>query len=256
MDLIWIYNSNNSCRENNLFCGNIFVRESLYFVMFLFYLYSFLGYTVKTSSCLKTSLNFIQSQLMSSEFMRTWYWIWPLHVIPYHLYISILAYVSWADVTHTLTLEVFVSQVMSLLEFQRYVCMYWQALISVWSLNSFIFMTNRQNKKKNGDRWRSFTVPPFQLALSLSLSLSLVSLCSLLIHLFLSALIRMMSSLHNHRDCRNDAPLTVEHGIDFTRLKAKHNWSNTHSQPLQVLRVIHTEHELTINWWINKYNLF
>lgn len=131
---------------------------------------------------------------MSSEFMRTWYWIWPHHVIPYHLYISILAYVSRDDVTHTLSLEVFVSHVMSLLELRWYLCMYWQALISVWSLNSFIFMTNRQNKK-NGDRWRS--------ALSqylLSSSLSLVSLCSLLVYLFLSALIRIMSSLHNHKD--------------------------------------------------------
>lgn len=226
MDLIWIYNSNNSCREKILFLWKHFCKRIHIFwhvpILFIF----IFRLHCQNKFLLTRSLNFIQSKLMSSEVMRTWYWIWPLHVIPYHLYISILAYVSRADVTHTLSLEVFVSQVMSLLELQWYVCMYWQALISIWSLNSFIFMTNRQNKKRTaigGDL-------PFHGTSFPARSLSLVSLCSLLIHLFLSALIRMMSSLHNHRDCRNYASLTVE----WRRFhKAKHNWSNTHSRPLQ-----------------------
>lgn len=150
---------------------------------------------------------------MSSEFMRTWYWIWPHHVILYHLYISILAYVSRADVTHTLSLEVFVSHVMSLLELRWYVCMYWQALISVWSLNSFIFMTNRQNKKKmviGGDlpfHSTSFPAPSLSLVCVL---FSFTSSC------------RLSSGLCLHstttKTCGNDASLTLEHTVDVSKV--------------------------------------
>lgn len=132
---------------------------------------------------------------MSSKSMWTWYWIWPPHVTLYHLYTGILAYVSGADVTHTLSWsfcligDVFIRAAV--------MCVYVLTGFDICLKFKLFHLYDKQIEQKRmvigGDL-------PFHSTFFPSLSLSLVILCSLLVHLFLSALIRMMSSLQNHRD--------------------------------------------------------